>query len=445
MTDTAKPISAFPTKSFFVDMLVRDIPLEQAVLDLVDNCIDGAKRLKGEDSSDLSGLRVEILFSDQLFAIKDNCGGFDTETAQLYAFRFGRPKGSNSTKHSIGQFGVGMKRALFKFGHKFLVQSKTADEEWAVEVDVPVWEADEDNWVFPWSTYQDGHEIGNSPGTYIEVSNLRKGTATSFGTKVFENRIISSIKSKHRQFISLGLEIFVNGNRVDAADLKFFSTANLKPVVENFVFDEDGLEPVTVRVIVGISDSIPKNAGWYVVCNGRVILDSDRREETGWGVVEENADRPSLPSFHNQYSRFRGIVYFDSDDSSRVPWNTMKTDIDEDSLVWQRAYERMVVLARHVLDFINKLDSEIEDYGREKSPLMRLIRNAPKASVDSLRTDQAFKAPDKSSVDEAPPTIKIQYSRPIEEIELLKEALKVDSARGVGERTFEIVLERNKG
>jgi hypothetical protein len=123
----------------------------------------------------------------------------------------------------------------------------------------------------------------------------------------------------------------------------------------------------------------------------------------------------------------------------------MKTDIDEDSLVWQRAYERMIVLARHVLDFINKLDSEIEDYGREKSPLMRLIRNAPKSSVDVLKTDQAFKAPDKSSVEEAPPTIKIQYSRPIEEIEFLKSALGVDSARAVGERTFEIVLERNRG
>ena len=37
-------INAMPTKRFFVDMFVRDIPLEQAVLDLVDNCIDGAKR-----------------------------------------------------------------------------------------------------------------------------------------------------------------------------------------------------------------------------------------------------------------------------------------------------------------------------------------------------------------------------------------------------------------
>jgi hypothetical protein len=45
MTDAIEKqlISAEPTKSFFVDMLTRDIALEQAILDLVDNSVDGAK------------------------------------------------------------------------------------------------------------------------------------------------------------------------------------------------------------------------------------------------------------------------------------------------------------------------------------------------------------------------------------------------------------------
>ena len=34
--------SAIPTKQFFVSMLTRDIRLEDAILDLVDNCLDGA-------------------------------------------------------------------------------------------------------------------------------------------------------------------------------------------------------------------------------------------------------------------------------------------------------------------------------------------------------------------------------------------------------------------
>ena len=35
-----------PTKDFFVDMLTRDIDLNDAILDLLDNCLDGAIRQK---------------------------------------------------------------------------------------------------------------------------------------------------------------------------------------------------------------------------------------------------------------------------------------------------------------------------------------------------------------------------------------------------------------
>ena len=34
-------ISASPTKTFFVRMLTRDIDLRYAILDLLDNCVDG--------------------------------------------------------------------------------------------------------------------------------------------------------------------------------------------------------------------------------------------------------------------------------------------------------------------------------------------------------------------------------------------------------------------
>ena len=36
---------ASPTKQFFVSMLTRDISLADAILDLLDNCLDGAMRL----------------------------------------------------------------------------------------------------------------------------------------------------------------------------------------------------------------------------------------------------------------------------------------------------------------------------------------------------------------------------------------------------------------
>jgi hypothetical protein len=49
-------INASPSKEFFIHMLTRDVQLTRAIIDLVDNCIDGAKRLKGAEVSLAFGL-----------------------------------------------------------------------------------------------------------------------------------------------------------------------------------------------------------------------------------------------------------------------------------------------------------------------------------------------------------------------------------------------------
>ena len=46
-------IDASPVKRFFVEMLTRDIQIEDAILDLLDNCVDGILRsnLQSRDDS----------------------------------------------------------------------------------------------------------------------------------------------------------------------------------------------------------------------------------------------------------------------------------------------------------------------------------------------------------------------------------------------------------
>src|SRR5205823_5370559 len=100
-----------PTKELFIEMLTRDIELIPAIIDLVDNCADGARRLKSANG-DFTGLRARLSISPEEFRIADNCGGMSAETAQRYAFRFGRAHGAPLIRHSVGQFGVGMKRAI---------------------------------------------------------------------------------------------------------------------------------------------------------------------------------------------------------------------------------------------------------------------------------------------------------------------------------------------
>lgn len=440
-------ISAEPTKAFFVEMLTRDIALEQAVLDLVDNSVDGAKALKSDGDRPFEGRVVSIEFDKNKFLITDNCGGFDRDTAKNYAFRFGRPSGSPRTPHSIGQFGVGMKRALFKFGDHFVVRSATTQESWAVDVPVSEWERQE-GWHFPWATFVPNENIScDTPGTEILVTNLRPEVATRFSTKNFESMIIGLIKSKHRQFVAGGLSIKVNGTHIDATSLYLLVTDDRKfsPGIDEIVFEQDNEEPVKVRIYVGVGHSSPREAGWYVICNGRVILEADRRTTTGWGLIEEQSNSLVIPNYHNQFARFRGVVSFDSNDSARVPWNTTKTDVDQDSPIWTSTFGRMVEMMRPVITFLNDLDSDIDEYTRENSPLLDYVSKAKTVKPEELPSRATFVAPARGSINKGPRTIKIQYSKPLDQVEFLMEELSAGSAKAVGERTFELIYQRMGG
>ena len=145
-------IGAFPAKRFFVDMLTRDIELQDAILDLLDNCLDGALRSVSEnpDNRDreriYEGFEAKINFDDHSFTIEDNCGGISGKLATDYAFRLGRPNDREGEKiPTIGIYGIGMKRAIFKMGTASEVLSKTKDEQFKVAI-TPEWISDDDKW-----------------------------------------------------------------------------------------------------------------------------------------------------------------------------------------------------------------------------------------------------------------------------------------------------------
>ncbi|ACL58819.1 conserved hypothetical protein [Methylobacterium nodulans ORS 2060] len=433
-------INVMPTKSFFVDMLIRDIPLERAVLDLVDNCIDGAKRLRDAGEQNYDDLKVKIEMDDQGFAIVDNCGGFSIDTAKNYAFRFGRPDRSRDTPFSIGQFGVGMKRALFKFGRSFTVLSTTANERWSVDVDVDEWEKTP-SWSFSFTRHETGLSVPEEDqGTEIRVSRLRPEVSIKFGSSSFKRTLGEMLRTHQRQFIANGLSIQFEGSSLSATDLKLL-TGTVSPAVDTYEDSLQGQETVMVRIVAGVGISDPQSAGWYVVCNGRVVLAADRTEETGWGQVAEQ--RPEIPKYHNQYARFRGVAYFDCRDAGRLPWNTTKTGIDSDNPVWRRTLERMVIMTRSVIDFLNEVDAEISTQGRE-GPLLKALSSGTAQQAEVLRQPRAFTPPDKTRFS-APPRRTIAYSRPLEQIEALMDHLGLNSAKAVGEETFDEAYRKIEG
>lgn len=114
--------AANPTKTFFVRMITRDISLEDCILDLIDNSVGGAWKCEGSrpvglaGGADLQKYRIAIDTSSDSFRIIDNCGGMSLTEAVDHAFSFGRQATDRTDDYSIGVYGIGMKRAVFKLG-----------------------------------------------------------------------------------------------------------------------------------------------------------------------------------------------------------------------------------------------------------------------------------------------------------------------------------------
>lgn len=436
------PINAMPTKAFFVTMLVRDISPERAILDLIDNSIDGAKRLRPDGN--YKGLEISIIINAKTLEIRDNCGGFDSATARDYAFRFGRPADAGQTDFSIGQFGVGMKRALFKFSRHFQVLSTTLTEKWSMSVDVMSWADEKAPWEFTFDDIRLGMDNGaEACGTKIVCTQLTTEISQRFGDPLFVQRLGSMLRSHQRQFLAQGIAIELNGHYLTNTSLTLIAGDHYSPAIEEFTLDDDTPDPLTVRIIAGLGNSAPSEAGWYIVCNGRVILSADRSEVTGWGSVAEQVD--GIPKFHNQYARFRGVVFFNCKDSKKLPWNTAKTGLDQANASWQMAYMKMLDHTRTIMNYLNALDADIEEWGRNSSPMLSSINKET-----TMRNAESFIGSAKFSYEISPKApgpkmLKIQYSREEAKVRELMTALTLSSGKAVGETTFDLVYNEQIG
>lgn len=432
----ARKIDAMPTKALFIEMLTRDIKLIPSVVDLVDNCVDGAIRLR--DDKSFEGLWVRLLISGKVLRIADNCGGIDVEIARKYAFRFGRPSRAPSVDHSIGWFGVGMKRAFFKIGKRFRVESQAETSQFVMEVSVTKWAEDENKWEFEFDKVEGGMKKvpADKRATTIIVSELHDDVAEEFAQPNFQKALDAGIKSRLRNALSRGLAITLNGIPIGQEPLELLSGSQLAPAFRKIGYRKLG-KPVTVKLYCGLGESDPAMAGWHVFCNGRLVLEADKSEVTGWGQKHETR----VPTFHPQFNSFRGYAYFDSDDAGRLPWNTTKTGMDTDSPVYRAVRPQMMKLMRPVIDFLNRLKEEKEGKSAadKKGPLEALAESAVSKPVDDVKTRPVFELPRvrEKPKPRGPALQRIQYDKPRAQVMKVMSVLSVRSYVKVGEKTFE--------
>ena len=440
-------INASPTKEFFISILVRDVNLPDAINDLVDNCIDGARRMR--PNGEYKGLSIDIEFDDNHFTIIDNCGGIPYEVARDYAFRFGRAPGAPSTDGSIGKFGVGMKRALFKIGNKFEIESTSSTSKFKMDVDVNIWKAKLDSaghdlWEFEFQKLETDSKFGEEKcGTILSISSLHETIQEEFKLKSFENRLADSLQAAHEQSMEHGLDISVNEIHLKHKLAYLLFSQKIKPLkIEiNFPFDPNSTDidkDVKATIFAGISGPDMNEAGWYIICNGRQVLRADKSRITGW---QETFDNLTIPKAHYQFARFRGYVFFESNDASSLPWNTAKSGIDTESRVYQAAKLEMIAAMRQVIDFLNKLDSEQDT---ELTVLLDEVEAASPTKLMAIPISQTFVYPNPGVAVPPQKNVKIGFSRPVEEVAFAKEFFDVSSAKLAGEKAFEYFLEREK-
>lgn len=223
-------IHADPTKDFFVNMITRDISLRDCIFDLLDNSIDGARRLAGE-ANDFSGYEIRLNFDSNRFEMSDNCGGIRLTDAIDYAFHFGRkPDSPSDVKGGIGLYGIGMKRAIFKIGRECEVFSEADDATFKVQVDVDTWKSSGD-WDF---FYEDADSIG-SKGTRILIESLNDGVSQMLGDPGFRNELMKDIARDYAFYVQKGLRIVVGEDVVPSYRFQLRASESLSPSVEEYL------------------------------------------------------------------------------------------------------------------------------------------------------------------------------------------------------------------
>lgn len=455
-SDDRLRVKATPAKRFFISMLVKDIELLPAVLDLVDNSVDGALRLvlaqpDGRErlASDrpYEGLHIDLTATPDQFQIKDNCGGIDIATARNYAFRFGRPQDFPDLKGSVGQFGVGMKRALFKLGRNFLIDSRTTTSRFLLEVDIEQWEQQSDtDWSFTLTDANDNYRppSPDAVGTEILVSDLHSSVRDDFSSSQTIAGLRYQLRMRHREAMERGMLIMLNDEAVRPFVPQLLASDAIRPINRDFRIEEEA-GTVFVRIYCGIAPAPDRNrnidedraenfvreidAGWYVFCNNRLLISADRSMLTGWGN--------GLPVYHPQYRLFRGYVYLDSENSELLPWNTTKTGVDTDSRIWRRVFTDVLQAGQEVVQFLNRLKAERQASETEDDqPLGDAVAAAPPHALSQISGSSNLNYPRPAPV-VRPATQKIQYSVDNDRFDSVAEALQTTNRAEVGRKTFD--------
>jgi len=437
---TQGTVKAGPSKRFFVSMMTRDIDLKDAILDLLDNCVDGIQRkLKGVEANEkpYNEFWAKITATPSGFKIEDNCAGIPRKVAEERAFMLGRPLGEiDEDLHTVGMYGIGMKRAIFKMGKSCIVYSNPYEEEQAFEVKIsPEWMENE-SWELPISY---GVERSSNFGTTLSVSDLYESIARNFDTddSGFLEDLAAAISQFYAVIMGKGFAVFLNGKLISPVDLTLLSPIGLTGSIAPYVFSAN-IDEVETELVVGFRRQLAseselereadqprssEDAGWTVICNDRVVLYNDKGPLTGWG-------RGNVPKYHTQFISISGVTIFRSAKLLHLPLTTTKRGLDTDNKAYMTALDYMMEGLKKFTDYTNRWKGR----ENETTPAFSQTISVPatQAAASILQSDRMSSVrklgsnvnarrfiPDLPYPEDKNPKRRIVYTRAVAEIELL--------------------------
>jgi hypothetical protein len=417
-----KTIDASPIKSFFTRTLVRDIHLIDAILDLVDNSIDGYIRNHLQDKRS-----VKINFTKDKFVIEDNCGGIKKDEIYDHIFRFGKP--TKEREKTLGVYGIGLKRAIFKIGTTIHIESDDGVNFFTIKIDKD-WLEDENNWKLEFET--EAASTGNTL-TRITITDIFSHIASEIENTTFENDLINRLKNTYTIFLDNKVIIMVNDKIVGPYDFRFlFDGKDFVPFHKKYNFDS-----IEVEIYAGytpVEGNKPHPLGWFVFCNDRLIISNNTLAKTGWSYERKY--------HYPEDDRFLGLVFFRSNNPILLPWQTTKDDIQEDSRIYRRAQVEMRAVTSRLIEVI-RLAGRTKDPSTQETIGKALFEDIPSKSIKDIKEESDEIVPIlKGRMSLYPKMTTIQY---FEKIELVKKVKKkfgdsYMSNRKVGEKTFEYYI-----
>jgi hypothetical protein len=338
-----------------------------------------------------------------------------------------------------------MKRTFFKLGREFSVASRCRTEQFTLRVDVNKWIAGDndhspDDWHFVFDTV-DEHAPAvpdEETGTTIEVRSLHATVADSFRLENFRQQLASELTDAHSVSIDRGLAITIDQLPINFLPQKLFVSATLQPAFLQKTYERETLdgksgEPVRVKLYAGMAERDYHAGGWYVFCNGRLVLKADKGATTVWGETH------SMRQYHADFAFFRGYAYFDSIHSTLLPWTTTKTGVDSDAPLYKAVQREMIEVTKPVLAFLTELARE-RSGDSDGDVLQTAINDAKATKIQEIPAPMPFRAPAPATKPRGPVMQRIQYSKPLIDVERAKALLKATSFKEVGERTFDYFM-----